>query len=115
MADIKEYLRPEGLLLFSVPNDIGFFTRRIKTFLKGVPYSTVDDPYTEQHIRFFYTNSIKIFFETHDINLLEHSGINMSLPLGIRERVERLPFHKKLAAIYPNWFATNYVGICQKK
>lgn len=123
VEDCVAALKDGGVFIFSVPNDMGFYLRRLDAFLKASPYGHHGNPFSEQHIRFFNSRNIMNFCSRYLVSAADSSrqrgfasinlsGINMNLSSGIRERLGRPPFADFLAARFPQWFATNFLCCC---
>lgn len=126
LKDIIRVLKVGGVFIFSVPNETGFYMRKLRLFLSSSIYGNNDNPYHMQHIRFFTTNNLKNFCSEYSaesgsknaeksvkgFTKVNISGVNINLPLGLQERLGRPPFKKQLARWFPQCFATNYLCYC---
>lgn len=112
---IKTVLKDNGKIVFSVPNDVGFFTRRLMILFKGSLFGRKTyDPYKEQHIRFFTIQSLRYVLEIHGFKICSIHGLNISLPIGKRGYLEHLVGHLNLQRWMPNLFSTHFVAIAEK-
>lgn len=112
---IQAVLNRDGHVVITVPNDVGFFTRRILVLFHGSIFgSRTFDPYKEQHIRFFTIEALRLVLEGQGFSIVEIRGLNSSLPNGKRGFVEYCAGLLSLQRWFPNLFSTHFAAVVMK-
>lgn len=114
LRQIKNKLRKnKGILVISVPNDIGYLPQRFQILLRGSPFSSNCDIYKEAHLRFFSLTILKRLLKKQGFIILRTIGYNFD------ERVKKIPFLEKLIKalinLWPSVFATNFLIIARSE
>lgn len=105
---LKKYLKPQGLVLASIPNS-AFIWLRIRFSLGNFDYMPEGGLMDEDHIRFFSFKTARILFEDAQYKVLKIQGSSH----GIVNK--KFWFIKYFAKIAPTLFAIHVIVLGQNK
>lgn len=111
LKQIKKQINKKGILVISVPNDMGYLPQRFHILLKGSIFPSNCDIYKEAHLRFFSLSILQRLLKKQGFIILKAIGYNFD------ERIKKIPFLERLIKIlinlWPSVFATNFLIIAR--
>lgn len=113
LQDAAEVMTSKSFLLITVPNEIGFYVRKLRILLFNQIYGTTKNVYQEQHLRFFNKQILYSLLSSAGFRVVKFTGYNLSRPTSRWGLLGYIPGKNLLARIWPSLFATNLVIVAR--